>query len=82
MPAIRPPLKLFPFRIKGIRVYFIDLDGNRASIASRVAGVLAAVANTDFPDPPDEFSGRIAIYTGGRFLWSAVRMANPAFVFD
>jgi hypothetical protein len=26
--------------------------------------------------------GQIAIFTGGRFLWPAVRNANPAFVFD
>ena len=39
--------------------------------------------NTDaFPDPPEELSGEIAIYTAGRFLWPAVRAANPAFVFD
>ena len=61
---------------------FIDLDGNRALIASQVEGVLAAVVNSDFPGPPNDLSGRIAIYTGGRFLWSAVRAANPAFVFD
>jgi len=61
---------------------FIDLDGNRASIASQVAGVLAAVVNMDFPDPPESLSSRIAIYTSGRFLWPTVRTANPAFVFD
>jgi hypothetical protein len=36
----------------------------------------------DFPEPPDSLSGRIAIYTSGRFLWPAVRNANPGFVFD
>ena len=61
---------------------FIDLDGNRALIASQVEGVLAAPVDSDFPDPPDDLSGRIAIYTAGRFFWPAVRNANPAFVFD
>jgi hypothetical protein len=52
------------------------------SLAGAVEGVLAARVDSDFPDPPDEFSGRIAIYTNGRFLWSAGRKANPGFVFD
>src|SRR6516165_4869863 len=58
-----------------------DLDGFRASIASQVEGVSAARVNSDFPDPRDELSGRIAIYTGGRFLWPAVPNANPPFCF-
>jgi hypothetical protein len=61
---------------------FIDIDGQRAVIASQVEGVLAAVVDSDFPDPPDSLSGRIAVYTSGRFLWSQVRTANPSFVFD
>jgi len=60
----------------------VDSAGQRAVIASQVEGVLAAPVNTDFPDPPNDLSGRIAVYTGGRFLWPAVRRANPAFVFD
>jgi len=42
----------------------------------------AATVDSDFPDPPDSLSGRIAIYTSGRFIWPAVREANPSFVFD
>jgi hypothetical protein len=61
---------------------FIDLDGDRALIASQVEGVLSAVVDSDFPDPPDSLSGRFVMYTGGRFLWPQVRTANPAFVFD
>jgi hypothetical protein len=66
-----------------IQPIVIDADGNRALIASQVAGLLAATVNTDeLPEPPWELSGRIAIYTAGRFLWRAVREANPAFIFD
>jgi hypothetical protein len=61
---------------------FIDADGNRALIATQVEGVLATTVDSDFPEPPDSLSGRIAIYTSGRFLWSAVRAANPCFVFN
>jgi hypothetical protein len=60
------------------------VDGNRATIATQVEGVLAAGVDSDFPDPPDthSLSGQIAIYTSGRFLWPQVRTANPSFVFD
>jgi hypothetical protein len=35
------------------------------------------------PAEPEAFGWvQIAIYTAGRFLWSAAREANPAFVFD
>ncbi|MBV8275733.1 MAG: hypothetical protein JO170_10820 [Verrucomicrobia bacterium] len=60
----------------------IDADGNRAKIATQVEGVLAATVDSDFRDPPDSLSGKIVIYTAGRFLWSAVRAANPGFVLD
>ena len=47
-------------------------------------GVLAATVDSDFPDPADghSFNGLIAIYTSGRFIFPAVREANPSFVFD
>jgi hypothetical protein len=61
---------------------FIDVDGNRAAVATQVEGVLAATVDSDFLDSPDSLSGQIAIYTSGRFIWPAVREANPAFVFD
>jgi len=51
-------------------------------IASQVEGVLSAVVDSDFSDPPESLSGRFAIHTGGRFLWPTVRNANPSFVFD
>ena len=40
---------------------FIDADGNRATIAPQVEGILAATVNSDFPDPDDSLSGQIAI---------------------
>jgi hypothetical protein len=62
---------------------FIDVDGNRASISSQVEGVLSArVYSDELPEPPEEFSAVTAIFTSGRFLWSALRRANPSFVFD
>jgi hypothetical protein len=63
---------------------FVDADGNRATVATQVEGILAATVDSDFPDPADghSFNGLIAIYTSGRFIWPAVREANPAFVFD
>jgi hypothetical protein len=61
---------------------FIDSGGQRALIASQVEGVLSAVVDSDFPDPPESLSGRFAIYTSGRFTWPQVRTANPSFVFD
>lgn len=52
----------------------VDGDGNRAMIATQVEGVLAAAVNTDeLPEPPYDLSGRVATYTGGRFLWRTVR---------
>jgi hypothetical protein len=27
-------------------------------------------------------NGQIAVYTNGRFLWPAIRKANPGFTFD
>ena len=55
---------------KYLRRTTVDIDGQRAAIASQVAGVLAAVVNSDFPDPPDSLSGRIAIYPKFR-NWAA-----------
>ena len=61
-----------------------ERDRRRHSSFSRfvVEGVLAATVDSDFPDLPDSLSGRIAIFTPGRFLWPTVRNANPGFVFD
>jgi len=64
---------------------FITPDGERALIATQAEGVLATRLDTDeFPveAPYTESSGRIAIYTGGEFLWPAVRNTKPGFVFD
>ena len=49
---------------------FIDSGGNRATIATQVEGVLASTVDSDFPDPPDDLSGRIAIYVSGNFSWA------------
>jgi hypothetical protein len=47
-------------------------------IASQVEGVLSArVYSDELPEPPEEFSAVTAIFTS-----SAVRAANPGFVFD
>ena len=59
---------------------FIASDGTRATIASQVLGVLPVTLDTD--ELAEELSGRIAIFTHGRFLRSCVRAANPGFVFD
>ena len=60
----------------------IDIDSNRALIATQVEGVsqppLTAIA---FRIHPRNSAAR-SQFTDGRFLWSAVRAANPAFVFD
>ena len=86
-PPIRASCRRFASRSNAIKVClkpgtFIDVDGKRAVIGTQVEGVLAARVDSDFPEPPEELSGRIAIFTSGRLLWPVVRNANPAFVFD
>jgi hypothetical protein len=57
---------------------FLTEDGDRALVPNQVEGLLATSINSD-AQPED---GAAVVYTHGRFIWSAVRAANPGFVFD
>jgi hypothetical protein len=59
---------------------FIASDGTRATIPSQVRGVLPVTIDSD--ELSEELSGRIAIFTQGRFLWAPIKAANQSFVFD